>query len=384
MQASEMPSTCGCLTGDVAPCTTAPMPTLRLLADDLTGALDSAAELVPLVGRVPVFWDGTTPTVIPATAAIDSGTRESTPDAAMLVVADLAKMLDGADIAFKKIDSLMRGSTLVEIAAVAGSGYWRSCVLAPAFPFQGRITRDGQQYADDKGVVKPVSRFLPGALQDLGVCASVGTINQPLRPGINVFDAMTNADLQAVVSGGMRHSEPILWIGTGGLAHALAQRQHETMPLLARPILGLFGSDHPVTAAQLAACGSNWQEVAHDLTALDLRRLSQREPLFLSFRLPSGTPRSDAATLISAAIGRICSVTKPPGTVVVAGGETVRSLCTSVDAEFLEVTGRLMPGIPRSIIRGGPWDGVTVVSKSGAFGAPDLLRQLPLFGDDQS
>ena len=59
-----------------------------------------------------------------------------------------------------------------------------------------------------------------------------------------------------------------------------------------------------------------------------------------------------------------------------AGGETCAALCTSLGAHSLEVQGRIVPGLPRSILRGGRWDGVTVVSKSGAFGHPTLLRDL--------
>ena len=38
--------------------------------------------------------------------------------------------------------------------------------------------------------------------------------------------------------------------------------------------------------------------------------------------------------------------------------------------------GQVAPGVPRSILRGGAWDGVAVVSKSGAFGADSLWRDL--------
>jgi uncharacterized protein YgbK (DUF1537 family) len=62
--------------------------------------------------------------------------------------------------------------------------------------------------------------------------------------------------------------------------------------------------------------------------------------------------------------------------VVVAGGETLRALCTVLGAEALEVRGRIEPGVPRSVMRGGRWNGVDVVSKSGAFGRPDLWREL--------
>jgi D-threonate/D-erythronate kinase len=42
-------------------------------------------------------------------------------------------------------------------------------------------------------------------------------------------------------------------------------------------------------------------------------------------------------------------------------------------ARSLVVTGEPMPGIAVSTLEGGRWPGATVLSKSGAFGAPDLL-----------
>jgi D-threonate/D-erythronate kinase len=62
----------------------------------------------------------------------------------------------------------------------------------------------------------------------------------------------------------------------------------------------------------------------------------------------------------------------------VAGGETLRSFCDVVGARALSVQGRLVPGVPQSVVQGGRWDGVTVVSKSGAFGHTSLLRELIL------
>src|ERR1700744_1015451 len=62
------------------------MTSLRLLADDLTGALDAAAEFVPLTGPVQAFWHGAIPAELPPNATLDSGTRElSTPHAAGIV-----------------------------------------------------------------------------------------------------------------------------------------------------------------------------------------------------------------------------------------------------------------------------------------------------------
>ena len=88
------------------------MTIVRLLADDLTGALDTAAEFVPLTGELPVFWPGGSRQELVGSLGLDSGTRERDPKAAAAEVARLAPSLNGADIAFKKIDSLLRGAAL--------------------------------------------------------------------------------------------------------------------------------------------------------------------------------------------------------------------------------------------------------------------------------
>jgi D-threonate/D-erythronate kinase len=66
----------------------------------------------------------------------------------------------------------------------------------------------------------------------------------------------------------------------------------------------------------------------------------------------------------------------PPGTVIIAGGETLKNLCTCLGTQSLLVTGQIAPGIPRSAMQGGLRDGVEIVSKSGAFGPPALWRDL--------
>ena len=88
------------------------MTTLRLIADDLTGALDTAAEFVALTGPVHAFWQGSRPAALPANAAIDLATREGSLEAARAATSARCPPLEQADIAFKKIDSLMRGHTL--------------------------------------------------------------------------------------------------------------------------------------------------------------------------------------------------------------------------------------------------------------------------------
>jgi uncharacterized protein YgbK (DUF1537 family) len=355
------------------------MTTVRLLADDLTGALDTAAEFVPVAGDMPIFWPGGWPSGLEGSAALDSGTRERHAEAAVTDVGRLVGLLEASDIAFKKIDSLLRGPTLAEIAACMRAGMWRHCVMAPAFPYQGRVTRAARQFARTTDGWAAVSGDLVVDLLSLGVPARPGRAHGGLQPGINVFDAETDGDLRQIVAGARRCGEPVLWAGAGGLAQALAGGvPHAPGLKLPRPILGLFGSDQPATADQLAACRPHWLEVVdgalHDVPV----RLRDAGLALVSFRLPSGTARAPAAERIAGWIADTVDRVDPPGTVVVAGGETLRSLCDAAGAKTLLVQGRLVPGVPRSVIRGGRWDGVTVVSKSGGFGPPSLLRELIL------
>ena len=54
----------------------------------------------------------------------------------------------------------------------------------------------------------------------------------------------------------------------------------------------------------------------------------------------------------------------------------LKALMLAVEACALRVVGRLEPGLPKSVIQGGRWAGVDVISKSGAFGPPELWFSL--------
>lgn len=346
---------------------------LRLLADDLTGALDTAAEFAGTAAPLHVFWDGGLPEALPANAAVDSGTRERDRAAACGVVARLAPMLQAGGIAYKKVDSLMRGSTIAELAVCFAAGGWRAGVLAPAFPFQGRVTRQGRQWARRGQEWCAVGPNLVDALLEAGVAAQPGRLGDALPSGISVFDAETDAELTAVARCA---SEAVLWSGTGGLAGALAGGEAPVSDRLPRPILGLFGTDQAATAAQLGACAPHWHVLDEDAGADRIADALEGGLALLSVALPGGLPRDMAARRIGAALHRVATSVQLPGTVVVAGGETLRALCLALGAQSLRLEGRLVPGLPRSVLVGGAWDGVTVVSKSGAFGPPHLLRNV--------
>jgi hypothetical protein len=103
-----------------------------------------------------------------------------------------------------------------------------------------------------------------------------------------------------------------------------------------------IGSDHPVTLAQQAAL----------LTARPGRYVLQRIPRGRPFELIfSGTPAA----------------------LFLCGGDTASLVCRAIGAQRIELCAEIVPGVPRGILRGGLFDGLSVVTKSGGFGDPDAL-----------
>ena len=96
----------------------------------------------------------------------------------------------------------------------------------------------------------------------------------------------------------------------------------------------------------------------------------------VKFSLAEGLTRAEAARRIAREMTALIAALEQPGTLIVAGGETLKAACVALGAHALQVTGRIVPGLPRSILQGGRWAGVDVVSKSGAFGPSELWRDL--------
>lgn len=355
------------------------MAILKLLADDLTGALDTVAEFVGVVGPLPVVWPATSPSRTGESLAIDSGTRELGPDQAFAVIREIAPQLGGADIAYKKIDSRLRGPWVAELAACLKSGVWDACIVAPAFPHQGRRTFEGRQY------VRAVDGGWSAAGDDIllqfrsrGLEARLSSRVTELGDGVSVFDAENDRDLDRIVEIGRAYRGRVLWCGSGGLAGALARGTDASVSRqLGAPVLGIFGSDHPATPVQLAMCKSVLVRADDLKSSIDpIKRMLDKGVAFVALETPGRLSRVEAAKHFSQQLMLLAKAIEPPKTLIATGGETLRAHCIAVGAQALQVQGRLEPGLPKSVIQGGAWDGVEVISKSGAFGPPDLWWKL--------
>jgi uncharacterized protein YgbK (DUF1537 family) len=240
------------------------------------------------------------------------------------------------------------------------AGGFDHAIVAPAFPFQRRITRGGRQLAHG---------------EDVGIELRAALAATPCRPGdpapsgVSLWDAETDADLDAVAAAGRRLAGRVLWCGTAGLAGALAGHVKPPCPALPRPILALIGSDHPTARAQLHACPRR-------VTLSGAEHVGGTAGAAIDVALPADLPRAEAAARIATAFAALLRRIDRPGTCVVTGGETLRGIADALGASRLDVDGELEPGVPTSRMIGGALDGMRIVSKSGAFGDAGFLARL--------
>lgn len=357
---------------------------IRILADDLTGALDSAVAFAG-GGRLGVTWHYDQPPG--PRAAVDLATREGSRAVAARRHLALASWLAKGALSFKKLDSLLRGHVTAEIAACIRGGSYDRVIIAPAFPFQGRVTRGGRQLQQGEGHRGAEEAAVgPDIAADLAqdfrcAIARPGEIKPSL---ITIYDAETDTDLDRIVDAEMARPASRLWVGSGGLAAALARHCGVSSPPISRlagPFLGLIGTDHLVTAAQVAAFADRFRDghvvLGDDLPAARHRlaeRMQRSVPSLASIQATGS--RDIIARRIDAVFGALLQDLPVPGLLLVTGGETLRSVCNGLGAHLLAVESEFEPGLPISRICGGSLDGVTAVTKSGGFGTADLFLRL--------
>ncbi|CAN1497801.1 Four-carbon acid sugar kinase, N-terminal domain containing protein [Rhabdaerophilaceae bacterium] len=343
----------------------------------MTGALDGAAALVPYFG--PLF--ATTASSGMSASVLDSATRELPRCAAAAMVSTLSGHLRAAPgkLCFFKLDSLLRGNAGMELAQVLKQNTYERVIIAPALPGQSRITRHTRQYRRHGDEWVLTGEDIAKTLRDNGFSVALGRAGEAAPPGICLFDAECDRDLDAIAQAGLSRSSPCLWVGSSGLAAALARTSFAATGEaadLAGPLLGLIGSNHPVMLEQLSRVASN-TVMALSEGSPDIVRLMARDgALFVTSHLDPGMDRVAARERIAERFAKMVEYLPPPALLFVSGGETLRELIIPLGGRGVEVFGEYEPGAPLSRLVDGVWDGVQVLSKSGAFGGPDFLVTL--------
>ena len=123
--------------------------TIGIIADDLTGANDTALQFNLSGANTQILFDYTqAPEGMLNTQvwAISTETRNTPKDDAVPVVRGAVTILDeklNAEYYYKKIDSTIRGNIGTEAMTVVNELGWDAAIVVPAFPAEGRTTVGG-------------------------------------------------------------------------------------------------------------------------------------------------------------------------------------------------------------------------------------------------
>lgn len=331
------------------------MARVLIIADDLTGALDSAVAFTMHGARAQVALQaGVLPRMISDATfdvvALATGTRDGTEEAARAAISALAPVLQSwSGIILKKIDSRMKGHVAAELAELTRL-LPRPVLACPALPRLGRVVTEGA--VTGAGVATPIP-----------VAPVLG------RPA-QVVDATRPEDIAAALPARL---DEWLYLGAGGLAEALAERlfsgaRPEPKPL-EMPALFAIGSRDPVTLAQIDALDLP-VTLAPNGAVPDFA--AGPFSLLQMVAGPSDCDPGEAGTRFAEGVARAIK-TGSIRTILACGGESAHAILRAAGCHRLEIEAELFAGLPLSRCTA---TGLRVLTKSGGFGSCDLLRQV--------
>lgn len=345
-------------------------PTVALIADDLTGALDAAAPFVAqglsavvatsLQGLVAAMNCGAD------VVAVSIGSRELPQDQAILRATQAAKAMAGADWLFKKIDSRMKGHVAAELRAVADQRGAAQALLCPAIPAMGRVVQDGQ-------------------LRGFGVDAPIDLSAAALASGlaVQIPPAQSDRDLDLALA---QLTPQVVLCGARGLAAALARRIGRgavapVSPVLPQPVALAVGSRDPITLAQVTQLRAHVPGIGWTAAPVGLAPAS--EPAGNTILQATPGPGGVEGATVSARLaqGFVQHHIAGRRSLVLTGGETATAVLAVMNIHVLRLLGEVADGLPLSQPLDFP-DPPLIVTKSGGFGPPDVLCAL-FSGDTQ-
>ena len=342
------------------------MTKLLIIADDLTGALDSAVPfamrgLKTVVARRPEYLQSAY-AIRPDVIAVSTASREGSEDAAREAVRRVLEAVDTdrrPQQIFKKIDSRMKGHVDAEVSIVATMRAISRVIVCPAIPSQDRIVEGGS--VKGKGVVTPI---------DVRGCFNLPELD------IVTPDASDMDKLGQIVA---KARQEDLLVGAAGLAFALAARlapepvgNHQTIRLCA-PALFAIGSRDLITIGQLAHLKEKsrpaWINAPNGLSCLeDVTDAAVTVVQMASCdEIISG---QQAGRNFSATVCQL--IPRNFRSLLFCGGETADVVLKSCETGIVELLGELAPGVPAGLAMIGDKK-VMLATKSGGFGDVDCL-----------
>ncbi|MGP4017066.1 four-carbon acid sugar kinase family protein [Saccharopolyspora sp. 5N708] len=379
-----------------------------VVADDLSGAGDSGIPFALREMRTLLALDDTGDAEV---FVADTDSRHVEPSRAAERVAAALRGHAAGRVVFKKIDSTLRGNLAAEIGALVEHAEGTGVLLCPASPATGRTVLGGVVHVrgiplhhtdswaaetaeppvDIASALKPlaVRHVALASIRGNPVALRVKLAELLTEADVVVCDAVAGSDLRAVVAAGMTAARQPYWVGSAGLADALAEqlrpgREVEPPPPVGGRALAVVGSASGVSREQAEFLAERFAHTCRlsvrkllDADAADLARMSEQ----LSDELATGDVvvtldgpiEVAAARQLNAALAEVCApATGHAELLVLTGGETARAVLSRRGVTGLRLLGELEPGVV--LARTEPQPGY-VITKAGGFGTPETLHR---------
>jgi uncharacterized protein YgbK (DUF1537 family) len=264
-----------------------------ILADDLTGANDTAIQFVNqgLLATVVTHGDFSDSLDVESydAIAINSNSRGMNAEEAYHTVREMIRRLGakrGGCFFYKKIDSVLRGNPGEELAAVMDELDIPLALAAPSFPanrsvMEHGLLSSGRNGSGSAGDIDAVKIFAGGTnrkvknipLEEIrrGRRAVAEYIETHSAGGAQVFvaDAVTDGDLRIVYRTAASLGKPLVLAGAAALAHHAAQdlgrkKSGGSVPAVTEPPVSL----PPRCDSVLVIAGTQRGETAAQITTL--------------------------------------------------------------------------------------------------------------------
>lgn len=332
---------------------------LVIIADDLTGTLDTAAPFAArglqtrVVLTVDAIADGLA--LSPDVMSINIASREKPEAFGFQAMRRVIEQLPPGIRLFKKIDSRLKGHIASELDAIS----YRRALVTPAIPSFGRVVRNGQ--IDGFGVAAPIR-----------IADVLGTHSErSIIPDIAKHEDLLAA-LQSCEADGVD-----LLVGARGLAEALAYRMtgRTKSELVAPPVgQGLFviGSHDRITIEQV--------EQLRPLDMVDYKPAPngvvpvspvKTSPVVLVQATEGAAKISSEEVARNLADSVHPSLTSMVRTMLLCGGATAEAVLAKMGVTGFRLEGECLPGLGLAYA-----GGQCIILKSGGFGEPETLARL--------
>lgn len=405
---------------------------LLIIADDFTGALDTgvqfAARGAATIVVTDLNYDFRSAEKRVEVLVMVAETRHLQPQEAYEIVYSTVHRAFQAGIAYiyKKTDSALRGNIGSELTALMDGTGVDTIPFLPAFPKLGRVTREGVHYVDGVPVAQsifgqdPFEPILNSSVEDiLRQQTKVPVLMHPRKegykisdPGIQVFDAETDADLKHIARE-LGAEQLRFSAGCAGFAAVLADMLNlkETateLPKLEETLFIACGSVNPVTIRQMKRAQEqgfphvnlnpvqkleqNWgdSKPAGQCVCRWLAEASGKKRFILDVNDPQGCGDTDTyarehnltmeqlrvqiSKNLAALIKRMLD-NGLKATLLCTGGDTLMALMQAVDISELTPIYEITAGV---VLTNFVYKEKTyyIISKSGGFGEEDLFLKI--------